>query len=31
MGSLLTKSTDDGGFYLGSPAKKQTKTPMEVN
>ena len=31
MGSLLTKSTDDDGFYLGSPAKKQAKTSMEVN
>lgn len=30
MGSMVTKSTDDNGFYLGSPAKKQDKTPLEV-
>ena len=30
MGSLLTKNTDDYGFYMGSPAKKQEKTSLEV-
>ena len=30
MGSLITKSTDDNGFYMGSPAKKQEKTALEV-
>jgi sugar O-acyltransferase (sialic acid O-acetyltransferase NeuD family) len=30
MGSLITKSTDDNGFYLGSPAKKQDKSPLDV-
>lgn len=30
MGALITKSTDDDGFYMGSPAKKQEKTAIEV-
>lgn len=30
MGSLVTKSTDDYGFYMGSPAKKQNKLSYEV-
>jgi len=30
MGSLVTKSTEDGSFYLGSPAKKQNKSALEV-
>ena len=30
MGSMITKSTDDGGFYLGSPAKKQEKSAIQV-
>ncbi len=30
MGALVTKSTDDGGLYLGSPAKKQEKLAIEV-
>ena len=30
MGSLITKSTDDNGFYMGSPAKKQDKPSIEV-
>lgn len=30
MGSLITKSTEDGGFYIGSPAKKQEKTAIEM-
>jgi len=30
MGSLITKNTDDGGFYMGSPARKQEKTALEV-
>jgi len=30
MGSLITKSTDDNGFYIGSPAKKQEKTALET-
>lgn len=30
MGSMITKSTDDGGFYLGSPAKKQEKLSIEI-
>ena len=30
MGSLLTKNTDENGFYMGSPAKKQDKLSIEV-
>jgi sugar O-acyltransferase (sialic acid O-acetyltransferase NeuD family) len=30
MGSLITKDTDDGGFYMGTPAKKQEKLAIEV-
>lgn len=30
MGSLITKSTDENGFYMGSPAKKQEKTSLET-
>jgi len=30
MGSLITKNTDDNGFYMGSPAKKQEKSALEV-
>lgn len=30
MGSLITKSTDPNGFYMGSPAKKQEKLAEEV-
>jgi sugar O-acyltransferase (sialic acid O-acetyltransferase NeuD family) len=30
MGSLITKSTDDYGFYLGSPAKKQINKSIDV-
>lgn len=30
MGALVTKSTDDGGLYIGSPAKKQDKLAIEV-
>jgi sugar O-acyltransferase (sialic acid O-acetyltransferase NeuD family) len=30
MGSMITKSTDDNGFYLGSPAKKQDKSAIDV-
>ena len=30
MGSMITKSTEDNGFYLGSPAKKQDKSPLDV-
>lgn len=30
MGSTITKSTEDEGFYLGSPGKKQIKTATEV-
>jgi sugar O-acyltransferase (sialic acid O-acetyltransferase NeuD family) len=30
MGSLVTKSTDDFGFYLGSPAKKQNNKSIDV-
>jgi sugar O-acyltransferase (sialic acid O-acetyltransferase NeuD family) len=30
MGSLITKSTEDGSFYMGSPAKRQEKTALEV-
>lgn len=31
MGSLITKNTERFGFYLGSPAKKQTKQSTDVN
>lgn len=30
MGSLVTKNTEDGSFYMGSPAKKQEKYAIEV-
>jgi len=30
MGSLVTKDTDDFGFYMGSPAKKQIKSSIET-
>ena len=30
MGSLVTKSTEDESFYLGSPAKRQNKKAIEV-
>ena len=30
MGSLITKNADDNGFYMGSPAKKQEKSALEV-
>ena len=30
MGALVTKSTEEGGFYMGNPAKKQDKTSIEV-
>lgn len=30
MGSLITKNTEENGFYFGSPAKKQEKTSLEV-
>lgn len=30
MGSLVTKDTDDFGFYMGSPAKKQIKSSIEA-
>ncbi len=30
MGSLVTKSTEDGSFYIGSPARKQDKSAIEV-
>ena len=30
MGSLITKSTDDDGFYMGTPAKKQDKLASEI-
>jgi sugar O-acyltransferase (sialic acid O-acetyltransferase NeuD family) len=30
MVALITKDTDDNGFYLGSPARKQAKTALEV-
>jgi sugar O-acyltransferase (sialic acid O-acetyltransferase NeuD family) len=30
MGSLITKDTEDGGFYMGSPAKKQEKPAIDV-
>ena len=30
MGSLITKNTDGNGFYMGSPAKKQEKSALDV-
>lgn len=30
MGSLITKNTDEYGFYMGTPAKKQEKKSIEV-
>jgi sugar O-acyltransferase (sialic acid O-acetyltransferase NeuD family) len=30
MGSLVTKSTEQNSFYMGSPAKKQSKSSMEI-
>jgi len=30
MGAMITKNTDDNGFYLGSPAKKQEKTALDT-
>jgi sugar O-acyltransferase (sialic acid O-acetyltransferase NeuD family) len=30
MGSLITKSTEDGSFYMGAPAKKQEKLAIDV-
>jgi len=30
MGSMITKSTENDSFYLGSPAKKQDKSALEV-
>lgn len=30
MGSLITKSTEDYSFYLGTPAKKQLKKSIDV-
>ena len=30
MGSLVTADTDENGFYLGSPAKKQAKQANEI-
>lgn len=30
MGSLITKNTDENGFYMGNPAKKQEKASLEV-
>jgi sugar O-acyltransferase (sialic acid O-acetyltransferase NeuD family) len=30
MGSLITKNTDNGGFYMGAPAKKQEKSAIEI-
>jgi sugar O-acyltransferase (sialic acid O-acetyltransferase NeuD family) len=30
MGSLITKNTDENGFYMGNPAKKQDKNSLEV-
>jgi sugar O-acyltransferase (sialic acid O-acetyltransferase NeuD family) len=30
MGSLITKSTEDYGFYIGSPAKKQINKSIEI-
>jgi sugar O-acyltransferase (sialic acid O-acetyltransferase NeuD family) len=30
MGSMITKSTENDSFYLGSPAKKQDKSALDV-
>jgi len=30
MGSLITKNTEENGFYMGTPAKKQEKKSYEV-
>jgi sugar O-acyltransferase (sialic acid O-acetyltransferase NeuD family) len=30
MGAIITKSTEDGGFYIGAPAKKQEKLSIEI-
>lgn len=30
MGAMITKNTEDNGFYLGYPAKKQSKPAIEV-
>jgi len=30
MGSLVTKNTEDGAFYLGSPSKKQDRIAIDV-
>lgn len=30
MGAMITKNTEDEGFYLGYPAKKQSKPSIEV-
>ena len=30
MGSLITKSTEEYGFYMGTPAKKQEKNSLEI-
>lgn len=30
MGSLITKNTEENGFYIGAPAKKQDKLSVEV-
>lgn len=30
MGSLITKTTEDGSFYMGAPAKKQNKLAIEI-
>lgn len=30
MGALITKNTDDGGFYIGSPARLNSKPAIEV-
>ncbi len=30
MGALVTKSTEDGSFYMGCPARKQDKLAIEV-
>ena len=30
MGSLITKSTNNNGLYIGSPAKEQLKTALET-
>ncbi len=31
MGSLITKNVEGNSFYMGSPAKKQNKSPEDVN